>query len=652
MKGNPWFHLALLFIAICIVSASQKEANDKPIVQLSVKLPWRVEAIEKLRDLVESTEKLLEKVTVELSLEDGLKEVEGIDVALERLSQFISVARHNGFAIAVSVDLDNIPKLSGVDLPTRSLVVSGKASEEPSLFAPHAVQAYATVFKLLSRRLKGQVNALTLRIPQLDPQPLKGNEIGWHMPYDLWCGDRFAKIAFRDYVRSKYVALSALREAWGVSVERWEDVVYPMQRSDEDWVNLPAGMRRHWLDFVSWYCEAVNSFISELARQARKAFPQVMLTFELPLKATPLTGWQLSTLVREAPIDTNTSFRVDADAPLLCLALLSKACEFYKVKVACNVHLGDKKAKRGSLMLQGNNAIGFQAFAVALLQPEALALTVDEVPRLLRMFEDGELLIPRKHLTDVAVLLPTTSILLSPQTLLEFGERLSTIVDAVPCDLIDEILLLNGACEDYRLLIAPAGSIFCHASLEKMMSWVERGGILLIGSNEVWTDVSGKCEIAKRIGIEHRGDDAQLIQLIKLLSGFKRVADVPLEVMKDVYAGLIKRLGNGFIVWFPIGELKESPKAFTLVASDLAFDISKCASVAGRAISPFHTWQPIAKLSEIDDILFLWHDGVVTLFNASTQMQTITMQTRVGDVKRTLAPYEASFVSVRSSNNP
>jgi hypothetical protein len=57
-------------------------------------------------------------------------------------------------------------------------------------------------------------------------------------------------------------------------------------------------------------------------------------------------------------------------------------------------------------------------------------------------------------------------------------------------------------------------------------------------------------------------------------------------------------------------------------------------------------------LSGIDGVLFLWHDGVVTLFNASPQTQTITIQTHVGDVKRTLASCETSFVFVRDSNTP
>lgn len=649
MKRNSRFHLVLLLIVTCIANASREQTNGKLITQLSVKLPWRVGAIEKLREFVEPVDEALGKVTVELRLEDGFKEAGAIDRALEQLSQLASVARRNRFAVAVSVDLDNLPRACGIDMPMRSLAVSGRTSGAPSPFAPNAIQAYAKAFKTLSRHLKGQIDALVLRVPQLDPQPLKGNDIDWHMPYDLWCGDEFARIAFRDHVRSKYVTLSALRGAWGVELKRWEDVTYPMQRSEEDWVSLPAGMRRHWLDFVSWYCDAVSNFIGGLARQARMAFPQVRLTLELPLRATPLIGWQVSALVREASIDSDTSFRVDASAPLLCLALLSKACDFYKVEVACNLRLSDEKAKKGNLMLQGSNAIGFQVFAIALLQPEALALTLDELPRFLRMCEDGELLIPRRHVTDVAVLLPSTSISLSPPTLSEFGERLNAIVDVVPCDLIDETLLLGGACEDYRVLIAPAGSVFCHASLESMMSWIERGGILLIGSNEMWADVSGKCEVGKRIGIEHRGDETRLA---KLLSGFKRAIDVPLDAMKDTYTALIKRFGNGFILWFPIGELRESLNAFALVASDLAFDVSKCASTVGRAISPFHIWQPMMGLSGIDGVLFLWHDGVVTLFNASPQTQTITIQTHAGDEKRTLASCETSFVFVRDSNTP
>ncbi len=104
----------------------------------------------------------------------------------------------------------------------------------------------------------------------------------YHNHAGFWCGDEYALADFRDWARRKYGALSLLNQAWGTQYESFETVDYPARGEDLPQVNVGVlkatpQERRRWLDFVTWYREAMTDLSDWWLADARKHFPNTQI---------------------------------------------------------------------------------------------------------------------------------------------------------------------------------------------------------------------------------------------------------------------------------------------------------------------------------------------------------------------------------------
>src|SRR5205814_250686 len=99
-----------------------------------------------------------------------------------------------------------------------------------------------------------------------------------HCHEGYWCADEFAIKAYGDAMRKKYADIHALNDAWGASYKDFEDVRPPKQIGDKfkpspDQFSTPQ-LRREWLDFITWYHQAIIDFAEGSIKVVLKYFPK------------------------------------------------------------------------------------------------------------------------------------------------------------------------------------------------------------------------------------------------------------------------------------------------------------------------------------------------------------------------------------------
>ncbi len=83
---------------------------------------------------------------------------------------------------------------------------------------------------------------------------------------DFWCGDRFARVDFRQSMAERYGGLNGLNAAWGTRLFTADEISFPP--------SAKAVSVRHWIDFVSWYQESQVRALRRHLTVIRKHFPE------------------------------------------------------------------------------------------------------------------------------------------------------------------------------------------------------------------------------------------------------------------------------------------------------------------------------------------------------------------------------------------
>jgi hypothetical protein len=99
-----------------------------------------------------------------------------------------------------------------------------------------------------------------------------------HCHEGYWCGDPYAIQAFQIAMKRRYFAVTNLNQAWGANYASFDEVRPPAECSAEKFKPSPDAFptpqaRRRWLDFITWYHQAIIDFAGQSARVALKYFP-------------------------------------------------------------------------------------------------------------------------------------------------------------------------------------------------------------------------------------------------------------------------------------------------------------------------------------------------------------------------------------------
>jgi hypothetical protein len=152
-----------------------------------------------------------------------------------------------------------------------------------SVFDPRTVKWYDHFYKNLHDHFGNRIDDVYACImgpygegnyPQLEKSWVNMG----HCHFGYWCGDEYAIRAFQAAMKKHYHRIASLNRAWAKSYKTFDDVQPPWELSDEKFVPKPEAFptpqdKRRWLDFITWYHQALIDFSEQSLRTVLKYFP-------------------------------------------------------------------------------------------------------------------------------------------------------------------------------------------------------------------------------------------------------------------------------------------------------------------------------------------------------------------------------------------
>lgn len=289
------------------------------------------------------------------------------------------------------------------------------------------------------------------------------NHLGW------WCGDPLARAAFRKDMLQRYADLRALNAAWGTAYRTADEIAYPLETASAN--------RRHRLDWVQWYLGSVSNITDIVCRIARRTFPDALLMLPCGFgDENPRGGADNSMLAKIAArhrVDirsTHGGFQAFPRSQATMLGRLASAARFYGTPFWTE--------PPSAITPEGQVARMFESITLGARGHFDWASNVRTGREAYYRF--GKLMRVADRVTDVAMFFPTTSHLLNPASgypkVLEEG--CTRVRDILDYDIVDERMIADGALQRYRVLVLWEGNVVEAQTLERIRSWVERGGVL------------------------------------------------------------------------------------------------------------------------------------------------------------------------------
>jgi hypothetical protein len=301
-----------------------------------------------------------------------------------------------------------------------------------------------------------------------------------HNHKGFWCGDQKARVNFQKAMLRKYGDLAALNRAWGTQFAKEEDIRYPKS---------PAEGRRWWLDFVGWYSNGVTYLTDIVCRLSQRYFPRTLRMLPIGFPDEDVRyGADVSALVKVAARhgvavrSVHAGYLLLADNEGFLLARIASACRFYGVPLWLETP-GTLDAKRQAEALfeaVAQGASGFFDWAVNATRNEPV-------------YEQNlRYLVVGRPVVDVAMFYPSTAVRLADvgeAPTLRLGCKQAR--DLFAFDIVDERMIRDGALERYRLLVFWEGTVVEQDVLDKIVEWVQAGGVVAAYDFGKVTNVEG-----------------------------------------------------------------------------------------------------------------------------------------------------------------
>jgi hypothetical protein len=298
-----------------------------------------------------------------------------------------------------------------------------------------------------------------------------------HCHEGYWCGDEFAWKAFRAAMRAKYKSIAFLNDAWGTSNDGFEAVAFPRELAIEKYKPSPEQLRtpqekRRWLDFVTWYHQALVDFAEQSLKTVLKYFPADHVRMKPGGSSggiNPLTyGTHCPAYAKMAKQYGIVLQPADCQGAVFADKWMGTAYQFYGVK-ECTEPAGGLDAKAFARRMFSDAASGAaQMFTYEFEQHVA------EMQRAIPLFtgKAGD--------TEIAVYCPTTYYRLGGdlKKTIESCQRLRDLCDF---DVLDEVVLADGALTRarYRTLLVFQGDIIEQPILEVFDQFYRAGGKII-----------------------------------------------------------------------------------------------------------------------------------------------------------------------------
>jgi hypothetical protein len=300
-----------------------------------------------------------------------------------------------------------------------------------------------------------------------------------HCHEGYWAGDVYALAAFRKAMAAQYGTVNALNAAWGTSLKSFDEVIPPQQISDSfkpSPAAFPAGgQRRQWIDFITWYHQAIIDFAGQSIRTVLKYFPREKVRCAPGGNAGGVNPIDWGTYCpgyakMAGPLGI-TLQAADAGGHVFGDLWAGTAYRFYHVRYGTEPAGGLDHAQFLRRLFSDASAGASQFFTY-----EFDAHAAD-------MRSHIQLFTGEPADTSVALYCPTT--------LYRLGGDLQPTIQAAThlrqCtayDVLDELLIADGALTDhYKALLMFQGDLIDQPILDRLEHWIASGGTLLLPAN-------------------------------------------------------------------------------------------------------------------------------------------------------------------------
>jgi Glycosyl hydrolase family 14 len=365
----------------------------------------------------------------------------------------------------------------------------GQEANYLSIFDPRTLQWYDHFYKHLAEHFGSRVDDVYACI--LGPYgegnyPLRVPD--WvnmgHCHEGYWCGDAYATKAFQSAMRGKYRAIKKLNRAWDTKYRCFEEVKTPPEIGSPEFKATPAALstasaKRRWLDFITWYHQAIIDFAGQSIQTVLKYFPAKKVRTKpggTAAGVNPIAwGTYCPGYARMAGKYHIVLQPADCQGAVFADKWAGTAYQFYGVK-ECTEPAGALDEKRFTQRMFSDASGGASQLFTYEFESHAAA-----IQKYVHLFtgQPGE--------TEIALFCPTTWYRLG-------GDLQPTIRAAYPLrdlcdfDVLDELLITDGALSPrhYRVLLMLQAGIVDQPILDKIQSFMRRGGkVIVAGADEI-----------------------------------------------------------------------------------------------------------------------------------------------------------------------
>lgn len=445
----------------------------------------------------------------------------------------------------------------------------GLPVQQMSLWAPATRRIYREFYAQLSRAMGADIAFLRLGMPS------EYGEIGYpngmtnwlvpqtHVHPGFWCGDPYARQAFRTFALKRYRTLQGVNAAWGTSFARVSEIDFPSV-SPETVAQCRApehkAARTRWLDFQDWYNQSWSDFLQWAAGVVKEAFPgygTLSAGQDLRMRKEiiaslgygaemPAYGNEESRHVK-AMKAVGLSAQTPGDIGYFATRRVSSACALYGVPYYTEPP-GDVNRDREVQRIWMDASNGAQVFFD---YPQNLDGARDLFARY------KEHLTGRRSVTGLALLLPSTTLALHP----EWGwppylHGFSDVVrDVADYEVVDERMIADGALRRFgtRVLVLADVEYLPESTLRALASWVRKGGVLVALQTSPVRAVDGSTILWEALAP-------------------RRITGDTTDDLADVWKRCARRVGKGAVLALPGGpsRIREQAAVVGRLNTDLA----------------------------------------------------------------------------------
>lgn len=377
------------------------------------------------------------------------------------------------------------------DVPTQTL----------SIWDPATLQWFERYYRECHKAMGGKIGRIYVGLvgPYGEgnyPLPIFNWLAIGHCHEGYWCGDEYARKAFTLSFKKRYRVLTALNNSWGTSFNKWDDVAFPPEikegkilRAEE---RTDPKDRRRWVDFIEWYHQSMIDFSVDVTRAAMKYFPAERLKMKPGGAAggvnpiawgTYCPGYAKSLeklKIRVQPADCHGTPFADR--------WYGTAYRFYGIPFTTEPAGGlNQRNFRRRVFMDATNGTS-----------EMFSYEWDKHKY------DGikwiHLYRGMPSITDVAMYCPTTWYRMNGDVW-PVIRAVDTLRDITDFEVADELLITDGYLNKSmtRVLVWLGGMVVERQVLEKIVRWVEHGGILVANLTQPPTDVEGRNDLGLKL---------------------------------------------------------------------------------------------------------------------------------------------------------